>query len=200
MMKRIKLSPTSPPENQLEAQVFEAIGHELDKLIDQIRGEGSHRHWQFLMRKLVREGRKSLRWLIDLTHDQEAALDADTALRDMAEEMKERLEPLPELLQFYLVCFSKPARGRGRRAGDDFLRDQCIAVLVAIAWERWGTFFLLTRHPGTSGPSLCSIIARVCRSRGIRIDEKRVKQIYDRFAGYLPIHQGWLAIKANSAI
>jgi hypothetical protein len=200
MTKRTKPPPTSLPANMIEAEVFETIGHEFDKFVGQIRAVDSHRHWQLWMRKLVREGRKPLRWLIELTSDKEAALDADAALRDMAEEIHARKEELPQLLTSYLICFPKPARGRGRREGDDFLRDQCIAVCVGIALERWSAVLLLTRNPETSGPSICSIISRVCRSRGIRIGEKRVRQIYDRFAEFLPIHQSWLAIKSNSAI
>jgi hypothetical protein len=205
MTKRTKPQKTRPqktslPTTLLDDQVFETLAHEFDKYVDQIRTEDSHRHWQLWMRKLVRESKRPLRWLIELTHDKEAAIDADAALRDMAEEINQRGEKLPQLLTNYLICFPKPARGRGRREGDNFLRDQVIAVIVAIGLERWGTFYLLTRS-GTSAESICSIVSRMCRSRGIRrMSEKRVKQIYDRFAEFLPVHQGWLAIKSNSTI
>ena len=52
----------------------------------------------------------------------------------------------------------------------------------------------------TEAPSLCSIVSRICHSRGIPISEKRIWQIYNRFAEFLPMHQSWLAIKSNSAI
>ena len=59
---------------------------------------------------------------------------------------------------------------------------------------------LTRKEERTATPSLCSLVSRVCHSRGIPIGEKRVKQVYDRFAEFLPVHQGWLAIKSNSLI
>jgi hypothetical protein len=71
-----------------------------------------------------------------------------------------------------------------------------------VARERWEAVIPMTRRKeeAAAAPSLCSLVSRVCHARGIPIGEKRVKQIYDRFAEFLPVHQGWLAIKSNSPI
>ena len=142
----------------------------------------------------------SLRRLIEYTRDKNWAFDADEALRDIADEMQRRREHPPEILQSYRICFPKPARGRGRRETDNFLRDQCIAICVGVAVERWSAVILLTRNDATEAPSICSIMSDVCRARGIKICEKRVLQIYERFAEFMPVHQGWLTIKSNSPI
>lgn len=192
--------PANLPVTLLDNQVFEALAHEFDKIVAQVRAGHSHRWRQGWIIKLVREGKMPLRRVIEQTYDRNWGLDADEALRAIANEMLLRGERSPELLQSYLVSRPRPARGKGRRDRDTWLRDQCIAVCVAIARERWGKVILLTRGRETDTPSLCSIVSRVCQSRGIPIGEERVKQIYDRFAEFLPVHQGWLAIKSNSAI
>ena len=137
MTKRTPQPPTTGlPAPLLDDQVIETIGHVFDKFIDQIGPEDSHRHWQLWMRKLVRQGKRPLRWLIELTHDKEAAIDADAALRDMAEEMLERREQPPVLLQSYLISHhAKPARGRGRREGDDL---SARSMHRGLCWHRPG--------------------------------------------------------------
>ena len=118
MTKRVK--PSKPPAirrpaSPLDAQVFETLGSLFDKLVTKTRAGDLHRWLQGWFKKLVREGRMSLRRLIEYTRDKNWAFDADEALRDIADEMQRRREHPPELLQSYLICFPKPARGRGRR-------------------------------------------------------------------------------------
>jgi hypothetical protein len=176
----------------LDDHVFETIARWFDKFIRQTSPADSHRIRQGLIKKRVREG-WPLRRVIEMTSDKNWAIDADAALRDLAEEINEQGE-LPKLLTAYLISYPKPSRGRGRRDGDNALFDQCIAVCVGYARERWHGVILLTRDPeATDGPSICSIMAAVCKSRGRRIDEKRVKQIYDRYVEFLPRHQSWLS-------
>ena len=83
------------------------------------------------------DGQMPLRRLIELTADKEAALDADCRAARHRRGNYQRREELPQLLTSYLICHPKPRRGRGRRETDTWLRDQCIAVCVAIARERW---------------------------------------------------------------
>jgi hypothetical protein len=209
MPKRKKPPPTTLPATLLDDQVAETIAHWFDKFVAQIHTEHSHSFLRRLLRRLVRDGQMPLRRVIEWTGDKNAAMDADAALRDIAEDMLERGEELPKLLTAYLISHPKPSRGRGRRETDNFLRYQCIAICVGCARERWSTVINLTRNPEAlappseeahRAPSICSLVSRVCHSRGIPIDEKRVKQIHDRFAEFMPVHQGWLLIKSNSAI
>jgi hypothetical protein len=202
MTKRALKPVAVPATTPLDDHVIEIMGHEFDKFIAQITPENSHSHLRRLMGMLVREGRMTLRRLIEYTRDKNWAFDADEALRDIAAEMQQRREHPPEILQSYLICFPKPARKRGRRETDNLLRDQCVAICTAIARERWQAVLPFTRNPDvTDAPSICSLMSRVCYSRGIKtMAEKRVKQVYDRFAPFLPVHQGWLTIKAGSAI
>jgi hypothetical protein len=191
--------PTTPPT--LDDLVLETIGHWFDKFVAQTRAENSYRHLQGWFRKLVREGKMPLRRLIELTSDPGAAIDADEALRAIAEEINERREQLPQLLTSYLICHPRPSRGRGRRDRDNWLRDICIACCVGFALERWGAFIPLTRNDETDAPSICSMVSMVCHSRGIPIGKKRVKQIYQRMAEFMPGHQSWLVLtKSNPAI
>lgn len=195
MSKRASL-----PATLLDGHVFETIGKLFDKFVAQARAKDSHRLRQGWIKKLVCEGRVPLRRAIEWTGDKDGAIDADAALRDIAEAMFEQGEELPKLLTAYLISHPKPARGRGRSERDTWLRDQCVAVCVGIARERWSAVIPLTRNEETSAPSLCSVVSQVCHSRGIPISEKRVHQIYQRYAEFLPVHQGWLAIKSSSPI
>ena len=185
----------------LDGHVLETIGHWFDHFVAQTRAEDSHRLLQGWIKKLVREGRMPLRRVIELTSDQGAAIDADEALRAIADEINERHEQLPQLLTSYLICHPRPSRGKGRRDRDDWLRNICIAACVAFAIERWSAFIPLTRNDETDAPSICSLVSMVCHSRGIPIGKKRVKQIYQRFAEFMPGHQSWLMLmKSNPAI
>lgn len=188
MTKRVAKPPPTTLPTPLDDHVFETIAHWFDLLISQIQAADSHRILPAFIRKLVREGKMPLRRVIELTSNRDAAIDADTALRDMAEEINERDEELPKLLTAYLISFPKPARGRGRRSGDTWLRDHVIANFVGFALESWGAVILLTRKEETGPPSICSLVSRACHSRGIPIGEKRVFQIYQRFAGFFPGH------------
>jgi hypothetical protein len=201
MTKRTPKPPTTTlPASLLDDQVFETLAHEFDKFVDQIRTGNSHRYRQGWIIKRVREGSMPLRRVIELTYDRNWALDADEALRSIAAEMLARHEQPPALLQSYLVSRPRPPRGKGRRDRDTWLRDQCIAVVVAIALERWGAFIPLHRNDDTDAPGLRDIVSWICRDRGILIQGKRVEQIYRRWAEFLPVHQGWRLIKSNSAI
>jgi hypothetical protein len=188
-----------PAPPTLDDHVLETIGHWFDHFVAQTRAEDSHRLLQGWIKKLVREGKMPVRRVIELTSDQGAAIDADEALRAIADEINERGEQLPQLLTSYLICHPRPSRGKGRRDRDDWLRNICIAACVAFAIERWSAFIPLTRSTGTT--SICFLVSEVCLARGIRIGEKRVKQIYQRFAEFMPGHQGWLMLtKPNPAI
>ena len=90
--------PTTSLPAPLDDHVFETIAHWFDLLISQIQAADSHRILPAFIRKLVREGKMTLRRVIELTSNRDAAIDADTALRDMAEEINERGEELPKLL------------------------------------------------------------------------------------------------------
>jgi hypothetical protein len=185
--------PPAPPT--LDDHVFETMLHWFDKFVAQTQAADSHRHRQGWFRKLVREGWMPLRRVIELTSDRNAALDADEALRAIADEINERGEKLPQLLTSYLICHPRPARGRGRRDRDNWLRD-----CVGFAIERWSAFIPVTRNEETDTPSLCSLMSKVCHARGIPIGEKRVKQIYLRFAEFMPGHQSWLTLSKPTPI
>lgn len=182
MTKRVAKPPPPSLPAPLDDHVFETIAHWFDLSIPQIRAEDSHRILPAFIRKLVREGKMTLRRVIELTSNRDAAIDADTALRDMAEEMVERGEDLPKMLTFYLISFPKPSRSKGRCSGDTWLRDHVIANFVGFALDRWGAVIPLTRNSETSAPSICSLVSRAAQSRGIMVAEKRVFQIYQRFA------------------
>jgi len=201
MAKRFKSTPPgSLPASLLDDHVFETLAHWFDKFVDQIRAEDSHSFLRRLLRKLVRDGQMPLRQVIEFTADKNAAIDADAALRDIAEEIHERREQLPQLLTSYLICHPKPSRGRGRRDSDTFLRNQVVAIIVGLAREHWSAVIPLTRNAETKAPSICSLVSRVCHARGLPIGEKRVKQIYDGVVEFMPLHRGWLLAESNPAI
>lgn len=203
MTKRTAKPPTTTtlPAIQLDDHVVETIAHWFDLWIAQAGAGNSHRILSGFIRKLVREGKMPLRRVIELTRDPDAAIDADEALRGMAEEINERGERLPQLLTNYLICFPRPSRGRGRLSGDNWLRDQCLACCIAFALGRWGAFYLLYRNPATDSPSICSLVSRAAESRGIKkMSEKRVEQIWRRFAEFFPEHQDWLMLEKLNPI
>lgn len=115
------MTPRLPAIPNLHDHAFETIAAWFDKFIDQTRPADSHRHLQGWLVKNVRDGHMTLRRLIELTRDKSAGIDADEALRDIAQEMQQRREQPPEILQSYLICFSKPSRGKGRSQGHNLV-------------------------------------------------------------------------------
>src|SRR5262245_13232492 len=187
--KRAHKKPPAPQTAADRALVAEA-GRWVDLLQSPLGSEASRTFFTKLLVMLVSRDRYPLLKLVQMADDVNWGLIADAAVRQVAMETVGQWHPL---IQNYMLVHSKaPPRGRGRSVVDQQLRDEVVAVWVALGRDRW-TYLALTRNEATASPSVCWVIARACCERGITISERRVEAVYRQRAHLMPRHRGWLA-------
>ncbi|MCK1303891.1 MULTISPECIES: hypothetical protein [unclassified Bradyrhizobium] len=170
------------------------VSHWFDLAHELLQKESSHHYTQAKMKALIWEGTIPTVKVIGWAH--QGAADAHIALLEVAAEMMDRGDELPRTIAGYAIQYlgkPPPSRAKGRDAADNWLRDQCIAVLVALAVERWHPHLPMSRNPTSNWPSACSLVSAALRRRGIKVKEKRVEQIFCQLADLLPAHRAWQA-------
>ncbi|WP_354097139.1 hypothetical protein [Bradyrhizobium sp. S3.2.12] len=168
------------------------VSHWFDLAHELLQKESSHRFTQARMKALIRQGTiptvKVIGWA------NYGAADAHIALLEVAAEMMDRGEELPRTIAGYAIQHlgkPPPPRRKGRDAADNWLRDQCIAVLVALSVERWHQQLPMSRNRASRWPSACSVVSAALIRRRINVSEKRVEKIFQQFSDLLPAHQAW---------
>ena len=102
-------------------------------------------------------------------------------LRELAVEMLDRGEMPSATLRAYVqealvrAPVSYPA---GRNLADTWMRDVGIAVMVALAVERWRPHLSATRNRASKRPSACCVVAAALTKRGYPLGERRVERIF----------------------
>jgi hypothetical protein len=188
-----------------EADMINAIAHWADLVTELLQTEASHLYMQNRLMALVRRGTIPTVKVIGWAND--GATDAHIALLQVAAEMMDRGEQLPATLAGYAIQhLGKPTRPRrkGRDAADNWLRNQIVAVLVALAVERWHPHLPTSRNRSSRRPSACSLVSAALIRRRINVSERRVEKIFQVFAELMPVHRAWrahlLASASNSGI
>ena len=177
-----------------ENAMVELVAHWFDLAAELLPTESSRRYMQALLKRLIRQGTIGAARVIAWANDGWA--DADIALRQICSEMIDRGEELPKTLGGYsVIALNRPpvARRKGGDAVDNWLRDQCITVLVSVAVERWYPHLPLTRNRASKKPSACSVVSEALIKRRINIGERRVEKIFKEYADLLPAHHAWQA-------
>lgn len=197
-----KLPPTiAEAEASLrDAEKIGVVSHWFDLVTELLQKESSHLYMQARLKALIRQGTIPTVKVIGWAND--GAADADIALRQVAAEMIDRGEQLPATLAGYAAQHlgNPPTlRRKGRDAADNWLRDQCIAVLVALAVERWHPHLPMSRNRASSWPSACSLVSTVLVRRRINVSERRVEKISHQLAELMPAHNAWRAHFPTSA-
>jgi hypothetical protein len=149
MMAKSKLPPTIVEAQAalIEAEMIGVVSHWFDLITELLQTEASHLYMQARLKALIRQGTIPTVQVIGWAN--EGAADADIALRQVAAEMIDKAEQLPATLAGYAVQHlgkPPPSRRKGRDGVDNWLRDQCIAVLVAMAVERWHPQLPMSRN------------------------------------------------------
>jgi hypothetical protein len=174
--------------------VLDTLEHWFEKFVEQIGKDDSHRHLQGWLVKQFRDGHLTLRRLIfELTRDPETALDADLAVREIADEMF-KYGALPDIVTGYLIG-PAPTRGAKRYRGDTWLRDVCVASVTGFAVERWGEHFPMVAS--AKRPGICTLVSTVCMRNKLPLGERQVFDIYKRVSRFMPVHQELLQIAKN---
>ena len=189
--------PTTVDENVM----VETVAHWFDLAAELLSTENSRRYMQAQLKRLIRQGTIEAARVIAWANDGWA--DADIALRQLCSEMIDRGEELPKTLGGYSVmALNRPpvARRKGGDAVDNCLRDQCIAVLVSVAVERWYPL-PLTRNRASKNPSICSVVSQALLKRKpkISIGERRVEKIAKEYWDLLPMHRAWQAALTSAS-
>jgi hypothetical protein len=185
------------PETFAEADMIETTAHWLDLVAANLSTESSHRFLRARLKTLIRQGTvpavRVMEWA------KEGIVDADEALREVSAEMLDHGEEIPNTLRGYMAQallrkdrgpHNKDA-GRIEVATGNWLRDQCIAVVVSMIVERWN--LRVTRGRASHRPSACSVMSAALVKRGIIMGEHRVEAIHKSLADLLVQHQAWLA-------
>lgn len=192
---------TQLPATLDETDVVNTITHWLDLNDVMLRTENSRLVMRAYLKRLVREGTIPSLRVIGWANSgvEEAAI----ALREIAAEMLDRGEELPANIRYYAadsLVGSPVKRSKGHDATDNWLRDQCIAIVVAVGIERWHSHLKLSRNRTSNKPSICSAVSAALVRRGINIGERRVEKIYREFVDLLPAHRAWqLSLSASNA-
>jgi hypothetical protein len=176
----------------IEADMIGVVSHWFDLVNELLQTESSHLYMQARLKALIRQGTIPALKVIGWAND--GVVDAHVALLQVAAEMIDHGEQLPATIAGYAIQhLGRPAmpRRRGRDEADNWLRDQCIAVLVALAVERWHPHLPMSRNPASNWPSACSLVSAALARRGLKVKEKRVEQVFHRFADLLPAHRSW---------
>jgi hypothetical protein len=197
-----KLPPTiaEAEASLIEAEMIGVVSHWFDLASVLLSTENSHLRMQAQFKALIRQGTIPTVKVIGLAND--GVADAHFALLQVAAEMIDRGEQLPATIAGYAVQHlgKPPPPRRKRRDGvDNWLRDQCIAVLVALAVERWHPHLPMSRNRASQWPSACSLVSAVLVRRRINVSERRVEKIFRQLAELMPAHDAWRAHLLASA-
>ncbi|MBR1174865.1 hypothetical protein JQ617_12925 [Bradyrhizobium sp. KB893862 SZCCT0404] len=182
-----------------EADMIRIIEHWLDLVSALLRTENSHLYMQARLKTMARQDTVQAVKVIGWAND--GVVDAHVALLQVAAEMIDHGEQLPATIAGYAVQhLGKPPmpRRKGRDAADHWLRDQCIAVLVALAVERWHPHLPTTRNRASRWPSACSLVSGALIKRRINVSERRVEKIARDLAELMPAHQAWRGLLASA--
>jgi hypothetical protein len=159
-----------------------------------LRTENSRPVMLSRLKRLIRQGTipslKVIRWA------HAGAEVAHTALCEVAAEMLNQGEDQPANIRYYAahaLTSAPPKRGKGGDEVENWLRDQCIAIVVSVVVEHWHPHLSLTRNRASKKPSACALVSDALVRRGINIGERRVEKIYKEYADLLLIHLDWQA-------
>src|SRR5205823_2160010 len=127
--------------------------------------------------------------------------DADACLREVGAELLDHGEPIPATIAGYMARALLRDRGqpRGKHSGraeiaaNVWLRNQCVAVMVAVALEEWHPYLRATRNRASHRPSACSVVSEALVRRGVILGERRVEAIYQSLSSLLVQHQAFLS-------
>lgn len=183
-----------------EAEMIGVVGRWFDLASVLLPAENSHLRMQNQFKALIRQGTIPAVKVIGLAND--GVADAHIALLQVAAEMIDRGERPPATIAGYAVQHlgkPLPPRRKGRDAADNWLRDQCIAVCVALAVEHWHPNLPMSRNRASQWPSACSLVSEVLVRRRINVSERRVEKIFRQLAELMPVHQAWRAQLLTSA-
>src|SRR5262245_39228599 len=150
------------PATFVEADMIETTAHWLDLVAANLSTESSHRFLRARLKTLIRQGTvpavRVMEWA------KEGIVDADEALREVSAEMLDHGEEIPNTIRGYMAQVLLKDRGpHGKDAGrieiatGNWLRDQCIAVVVSMIVERWN--LRVTRGRASHRPSACSVMS-----------------------------------------
>jgi hypothetical protein len=184
----------------IEAEMIGVVAHWFDLARVLLQTENSHLYMQARLKALIRQGTIPTVKVIGWAND--GAADAHIALMQVAGEMYDRREQPPLVLAGYYhsaALGKPPPRRKGRDAADNWLRDQCIAVLVALAVERWHPHLPMSRNRASRWPSACSLVSAVLVRRQVNVSERRVEKISQQLAELMPAHNAWRAHLLASA-
>jgi hypothetical protein len=185
-------------DREIEGRMVETVAHWLDLATDLMRAESSRKFIRSKLKQLIRSGTidcvKVIEWA------SAGIVDADEALREVAAEMLDHGEPIPATIRAYVAGALLKDRGpHGKNAGraevacDLWLRDQVIAVMVAVAIEEWSPHLRATRNRASHRASASSVVAAALLLRGVVIGERRVEAVYKSLSGLLVQHQVFLS-------
>jgi hypothetical protein len=161
----------------IEAEAVDTIAHWIDLVAQLLTAEVS----RLVLRKHIRERllqQEAVPMMQVVAAAEAGHQDADLALRELAAEYVSRREEMPaELANYVQRALLQPAMTypRGRNIADTWLRDVGIAVLVALAVDRW--HLRVTRNEATRRPSACFLVAAALHRRGYKIGERQVERI-----------------------
>ena len=182
---------------EVEAQMVSTVTHWLGIAADLLRSENSRKYIRARLKTLIRQGTLDCVKVVEWANG--GVTDCDEALRITAAEMLDRGEPIPATIRAYIAGALLRDRGprgkssaRAEVAADNWLRDQVIAVMVAVAAEEWAPHLKATRSRASHRPSACSIVSAALVKHGISLGERRVEALYHSFSPLLVQHQAWL--------
>jgi hypothetical protein len=183
-----------------ETNAIGTIAHWFDLADEMLRTENSRLIMLAWLKRVIRQGTVSTLRVIGWANS--GVEIAEVALRETAAEMLDRGEELPANIRYYAahsLVRSPGKRGKGGDATDNWLRDQCIAIVVSLAIERWHPHLRATRNRASKKPSACHLVSDALVRRNIIIGERRVEKIYQEFVGLLPAHRAWqLSLSASN--
>lgn len=166
----------------VEEEMIDTVAHWIDQVSALLTTEAARIVLRDHIRAMVRAGTLPTMQVIEAAragHEE-----ADMALRELSVEMLDRGELPPAALRAYAqeALIKPPATyPAGRNIADTWLRDVAIAVLVAMAAERWD--LKPARNRASNRPSACSVVARALTRRGHNIGERQVERIFSNLGG-----------------
>jgi hypothetical protein len=194
-MKNAKL-PAMLPETFAEAEMIETTAHWLDLVAANLSTKSSHGFLRARLKTLIRQGTIPAVRVIEWANA--GVVDCDEALREVSAEMLDHGEEIPNTIRGYMAQALLKDRGpHGKDAGrieiatGNWLRDQCIAVVVSMIVERWN--LRVTRGRASHRPSACSVMSAALVKRGIIMGEHRVEAIHKSLADLLVQHRARVA-------
>jgi hypothetical protein len=159
-----------------EAQAVDVISHWIDRVAAALTA-GTARHvLRNHIRDRLRQG--TIPTMQVIAAARAGHEDADLALRQLAAEMLDRGEMPPTALRAYVqeaLVLAPVSYPPGRNIADTWLRDIGIAVLVALAAERWR--LPTSRNRASARPSACFLVSIALGRRGFNLGERQVERI-----------------------